>query len=195
MKEIKTIVAENLTKLRIKKNYTQAEVAKAVNYTDKSVSKWENGDALPPIDTLKELSDFYGVTLDYLVTDEPKESFDKIFTAKENIPNKIIITALAVSIVWLIATILFVYSPFIGFERPWLLFILAVPFSTVVLYVYNAMWGKRIFSFILSSAFTWSFIATLYLFFIQYTPWTIFLIGAPVQVSLFLWYQLKRTRK
>ena len=83
MKEIKTIVAENLTKLRIKKNYTQAEVAKAVNYTDKSVSKWENGDALPPIDTLKELSDFYGVTLDYLVTDEPKESFDKIFTAKE----------------------------------------------------------------------------------------------------------------
>ena len=42
MKDVKEIIAENLTMLRLKNNLTQTELAKKINYTDKSVSKWEH---------------------------------------------------------------------------------------------------------------------------------------------------------
>ena len=66
MKEIREIVSENLTELRKEKKLTQLELAEKINYSDKAVSKWENGDTLPDIETLQKLCDFYGVTLDYL---------------------------------------------------------------------------------------------------------------------------------
>ena len=50
MKDVKDILAENLTHLRQASGITQSELAKRLNYTDKSVSKWEHGDAVPPID-------------------------------------------------------------------------------------------------------------------------------------------------
>ena len=38
--DIKTTVANNLIALRKSKGLTQADVANALNYSDKSVSKW-----------------------------------------------------------------------------------------------------------------------------------------------------------
>lgn len=40
-----------ICKLREEKNLTQSELASLLDVTDKSVSKWENGQAFPRIDT------------------------------------------------------------------------------------------------------------------------------------------------
>ena len=64
---LKSIVANNLTELRKEKGLTQIQLAELFNYSDKAVSKWERGDTLPDLETLKALADYYQVTLDYLV--------------------------------------------------------------------------------------------------------------------------------
>ena len=49
MSEVKQIIGANLTELRKKKHLTQAELASKLNYSDKAISKWEHGDAVPSI--------------------------------------------------------------------------------------------------------------------------------------------------
>ena len=62
---------------------TQLELAEKINYSDKSVSKWERGESLPDIVVLKAVADLFEVTLDYLVEEEhdgkpvTKEMVDK----------------------------------------------------------------------------------------------------------------------
>ena len=195
MKEIKDIVAKNLQELRNKHGYTQGELAEMVNYTDKSVSKWEHGEAMPPIDVLKQLADIYKVTLDYLVTDSPSENFGKIYNDKKNTPNKIIITLLAMSVVWIVATILFFNGMLLTQKSFWQIFIYAIPLSVIVLIVFNAIWGRRIFTFILISIGLWATLFSLYIGFIEYNIWTIFIVGIPFQIATILWSQLRKTKK
>ena len=195
MSDIKEILAKNLTELRIKKNLTQSQLAEKLNYTDKSVSKWEHAETTPPIDVLKQLADLYEVSLDYLVSEEPDDSFDKTYNNKKNVMNKIIITILATSLVWLIGTILYVYGMVFLNESYWILFITAVPFSAIVLLVFNGIWGKRRFVFILTSVLIWSILASIYLGFIKYNIWSVFILGIPLQISVILWSLLKPNKR
>ena len=49
MDDIKNIVAKNITELRLLNNMTQMELAEKINYSDKSVSKWECGIGYPDV--------------------------------------------------------------------------------------------------------------------------------------------------
>ncbi len=60
-------LGENLKYHRTKCSYTQRELADMLGFTEKSVSKWENGSGMPNIDTLIKLSDIFGVSIDELV--------------------------------------------------------------------------------------------------------------------------------
>ena len=60
MNNVKDILAQNLIKLRTENNLTQTELAEKLNYTDKSISKWEHGETTPPIDVLKDIADLIG---------------------------------------------------------------------------------------------------------------------------------------
>lgn len=194
MNEIKEIIAQNLTKLRQSRNMTQSELADILNYSDKSISKWEHGDATPPIEVLKQLADLYDVSLDFLVTENPNEVYDKHYGAKINNPNKLIITLLAVSLIWLSAVILYVYGSLLAGQNYWILFIIAVPASVVILMIFNGFWGKSKYKSILSSIFVWTTLASIYLYFVAFNPWMIFFIGIPLQIGIILWSQLKPSK-
>lgn len=196
MENIKLIVGENLSQLRKNKKITQLELAEMFNYSDKAISKWEHGDTLPSIETLYELCNFYGVTLDYL-THKGDESSKKEFIKrndKTEYKHKIIITSLLISFVWILATIIYIYlyidAPHISFYQ---VFLWAVPISSLVLIGMNAlhMKDKRI-SFWSLSVFIWSLIISSYVQFIQYNPWPIFILIVPIQISLILWTNLKK---
>lgn len=60
-------IAENLTMLRALKGVTQEQVAKSLSVSNKTVSKWETGAAVPSIEMLAELSKYYDVTTDELL--------------------------------------------------------------------------------------------------------------------------------
>lgn len=83
MSDIKSNVAKNITELRILNNMTQMELAEKLNYSDKTISKWERGDSSPDISVLVELADLFGVTLDYLVRSENIEEAVTEHKAKE----------------------------------------------------------------------------------------------------------------
>lgn len=61
---------EKLKELRNSKGLTQEELAAALFVSRTAISKWESGRGYPSIDSLKEISSFFSITLDELVSGE-----------------------------------------------------------------------------------------------------------------------------
>ena len=74
---------EKLQELRKKKGLTQEELAEALYVSRTAVSKWELGRGYPNIDSLKEISKFFSVSIDELLSGEKLLSIAK----KENKSN------------------------------------------------------------------------------------------------------------
>ncbi len=64
----------NLKKLRQEKGITQISLQMKTGIEQALLSKYENGDRVPPTETLMTLADFYDVSMDYIMcrTDNPK---------------------------------------------------------------------------------------------------------------------------
>lgn len=193
MKDMKSIIATNIIKLRKENKLTQAELAEKLNYSDKAISKWERGESIPDIEILKSLADMFGVTVDYLITENAETFGDKFKLPKQNKANQIAITLLGVSLVWLIATVIYVYGNISSGNNLWTTFIWAVPLTCVVLYVFNRKWGNKNFEFYINTAFNWTLLASLYLQFLTYNIWLVFLIGIPIQVIIVLLASIRGT--
>jgi len=54
-----------MERARIKK--TQKQVAEETGITAAAICNYENGDRVPTLQTLAQLADFYGASIDYLV--------------------------------------------------------------------------------------------------------------------------------
>ena len=61
---------EKLQELRKSKGLTQEELAEALFVSRTAISKWESGRGYPSIDSLKEISRFFGMTIDELICPE-----------------------------------------------------------------------------------------------------------------------------
>lgn len=63
----------NLKLLRKSKGYTQIAVQMKTGIEQALLSKFENGERIPPTETLIKLADFYNVSIDYILcrTDNP----------------------------------------------------------------------------------------------------------------------------
>lgn len=61
---------EKLQELRKSRGLTQEELAEALYVSRTAISKWESGRGYPSIDSLKELSKFFSVTIDDLLSGE-----------------------------------------------------------------------------------------------------------------------------
>ena len=58
---------ERIRNLREDQDLTQAYIGKILNVTQKSYSRYENGDRAIPIELLSKLADFYDTRVDYLI--------------------------------------------------------------------------------------------------------------------------------
>ena len=56
-----------LKKIRVKSNLTQDEMAEKLSVTRQAVSRWENGDTTPNIETLKQISTTFDVSVNTLL--------------------------------------------------------------------------------------------------------------------------------
>ena len=57
----------NIKDIRMRKGLTQSEVASALGVSSVVYSRYENGKRQPSIDTLIQMADIFGVTVDYLL--------------------------------------------------------------------------------------------------------------------------------
>ena len=87
-------VGKRISLQRKKMGLTQNELAEKLMVSNKAVSKWERGESVPDLYVLKQLADFYGVTIDTLIS-EPKKEKPKTY---KNIPLKRIIISFSVMI-------------------------------------------------------------------------------------------------
>ncbi len=192
--EINRKIAKNLTYYRKTAGFTQAELAEKINYSDKSVSKWESGNGVPDIYTLVQLAELYGVTLDTLLGDGAP-----IRVQKKTRSLHLLIMLLCSGIVWLIATCFFVAMQLFYPGRAWwLAFVYALPASAVILLVFGVVWKYRTLNFTAVTMIVWLSLTCLYLT-IRYIGiskgttgdlgplWTIFLLGIPLQALEVLW--------
>ena len=60
-------LSEKLCALRKKAGLSQEQLAEQLNVSRQAISKWESGKAVPESDTLISISDYFHVTLDYLM--------------------------------------------------------------------------------------------------------------------------------
>lgn len=194
MEDIKETISENLVKLRKEHKLTQLELAEKLNYSDKAISRWENGEVIPDIETLMNICEVYNISLNDIVSKhENTKKLTKHYKSQQK--NKIIITLLSISLVWFVATMFFVYTKLIFNKTIWTAFIWAVPATFIISIIFNAIWGKRKFMFPLISGLTWTLIASIYIQLLSiYNLYLIFFIGIPLQIATILWSFLEPRR-
>jgi len=61
-------LSEKLQKLRKEKNWTQEELAQKLFVSRTAISKWESGRGIPNIDSLKSISEVFGISVDELLS-------------------------------------------------------------------------------------------------------------------------------
>lgn len=61
------MLSDNLAELRRRKNYSQEQVAEALDVSRQAVAKWESGKTVPDLNKCIALAELYGVSLDDLV--------------------------------------------------------------------------------------------------------------------------------
>ena len=205
--ELKKVIADNLVKFRVSAGLTQSELAQKINYSDKSVSKWERAEGTPDIFVLNELAELYGVGVgDFLLSgDESSVPFGSE-TLKLKKRKRLLINLLSVGLVWLTAvTVYFLLGVILGLAGVrshglWLTFLYAVPISGIVQTVFSALWWNTLSSLISSSVIIWGTVVSLYVTFSVFgasLPGSanIFLIAAVLQVLAVLWFVLRIIKK
>ena len=196
MKDIKTILAQNITDLRVSKGMTQLELAEQLHYSDKAVSKWERGESVPEIATLKAIADLFGVTLDHLVNEHtPEEQKEPIPDRKRRFQNRSIVTVMSAVLVWFLALLAFVVTDAVPaqVEFSWLAFVYAVPATLLLWLVLNSVWFNPRTNFLIISGLVWSGLASFHVtcWVFGWNFWKVYLLGIPVQVVIILWSRIK----
>ena len=62
-----TRIGKYLAELRNEHGFTQEELGEKIGVTNKTISRWENGHYMPPIDIFETLSKLYGVSINEIL--------------------------------------------------------------------------------------------------------------------------------
>ena len=191
MADIKHTVAKNITELRILNNMTQMELAEKLNYSDKTISKWERAESSPDISVLVEMSDIFGVTLDYLVKSENIEEAVIEHKDKDIKYNRRAISYIAEGTAWIVAVFAFIITTLIinRMTFQWLFFVYALPIVFTVKLILNSVWFNPRHNYLIISALMWSILATIHITFLYFkvNVSLVYLLGVAGQIVIVMW--------
>lgn len=199
--KLSKIIAENLTIYRKNANLTQLEVAEKLNYSDKSVSKWEQGNGMPDIFVLQQLAELYGVNVNDFLRPHV-EKLPVLPIRKDNV-NRMIVMLMATGLCWLVAVVVYVFLGLfhVNPNYTWLTFIYAIPVNFIVIIVLSSVWKFYILSTISASAIVWTGLLAIYLVLrmVRAEAYLLFFIGIPLQILVIFWfgfqYRLRKKKK
>ena len=189
MNDLKSIIASNISALRSANKMTQLTLAEKLCYSDKAISKWERGESVPDISVLKQIADLFGVTVDYLITDHSGQSAPAIADRDDPIKKRSIslfsIYIISLSGVWFLGILAYTLITLLSLPLAWVSFIACIPVSSVLLLIFNCIWGKRggrrPVNYGALSVLIWSLLLLVFVFL---PVWQLFLLGIPAQVAL-----------
>lgn len=191
MKDIKEVFAVNLNRYRKQAGLTQAELAEKLNYSDKTISKWERAESIPDVTVLTAVAAEFGISLDDLLKDGESAKPEKFVADSTDKKRKILgrnITEITITGIWLVALIFFMVIKFTLGSNWWIIFAWSVPISLLVTIIFNSVWGtdrlKK--NFILVSCFVCSIILGLFFTFLSigHNLWLIILTCIPAEMII-----------
>ena len=166
------------------------ELGEKLNYSDKTISKWERGESSPDISVLVEIADLFGVTLDYIVRADSIEDVVIERKTKETKYNRRAISYIAESGAWIVAVFAFIITTLIVGEMTfqWLYFIYALPIVLIVKLIFNSIWFNPRHNYFIISALMWSILATIHITFLYFNVNVslIYLLGVAGQIIIVL---------
>ena len=188
---LRALLAKNIAYYRRQIGLTQNELSIRINYSDKSVSKWERGEGMPDVFVLTQLADIFGITVNDLLSDIPKP------LPSHRSRQHIVVALLSVGLVWLCAMIGYFFSMLFApaASLNWMAFIVAIPVSAIVLVVFSTLWWRIWAQFLSVSLLVWGVAVTIHLFLPVRNIFLIYLVGAVLEVLVLLWYVLLFIRK
>ena len=77
-------LSEKLYELRKKGGLSQEQLAERLGVSRQAVSKWESGKAVPESDTLISISEYFNVSLDYLMKEDDSAVSEPIVDTANN---------------------------------------------------------------------------------------------------------------
>lgn len=191
MEDFKLTFASNLIRLRNDAGMTQAELGEKLNYSDKSVSKWERAESLPDAFVLQKIAGIFGVTIDYLVTGHDAwEPQSDIPPKKEFTFNTTVVMWVVLAGIWTLALLCFVILWLLG-RTEWMILISTVPVSLIASLVMNSVWNAGRYNRFLVAALVLSLILLVYLSLWRIHPWQLFLVAVPAEIVVFLSFHIK----
>lgn len=200
MDDIKSIVARNIVALRQANHMTQLDLAERLNYSDKTISKWERAESTPDIAVLIEIAQLFGVTLDYLVKAEHGDVQEVQKPAREEPKyNRKAIAYVSESVAWILAIAAFILTTLImgRVTFQYLYFVYALPAVLIVRLVFNSIWFNPRNNYYIISFLMWSILAVLHLTFLYFgiNIALIYLIGAAGQAVILLWSRIGKPKR
>ena len=196
MENLNQIFADNLIKLRKSKKLTQLELSEKLNYSDRNISKWENGSSLPTCDTLRELAIFFNVSMDYFF--EKHEEVETLDNDKESKRLKLIIIGLAMLGALFASVVCFIAFPH-SFNYSWLSFVWGTVICSIIGIVFCSIWfNKSIYLFISVSALIWTSFTGSYLTVLvtlDLNLWFLYFVCVPLQLAVICWSRMPIYRK
>ena len=199
MADIKGTLARNLTELRLLSGLTQAELGERLNYSDKTVSKWERGESTPDLAVLVEIADLFGVTLDALVRSDAIEEEAREERKTRTRYNHRAITYICEGCVLFVAIFAFILTSLIARQASWqwLYFVYALPILFVVRLVFNSVWFNPRGNYLIISMLMWSVLAAIHITFLYFGIQValIYLLGVAGQIIIVLWSFIKKPKK
>lgn len=195
MDALKQTVAKNITALRTASKLTQLELGNKISYSDKAVSKWERGEAIPDAYVLLKMSTLFGVSVDYILTPHEENEDIPMPTPKKAPINRGILTLIALVGVYTVATLAYVILHLSGIELP-IIYQYSFNVSAILLIVFNSLWGKPKYNLITVSLLVNSLIFTVYLLFLSlsYNWWELLLLCIPAETIVVLCFMLRKHR-
>ena len=178
---LRKTVAKNIAQYRKAHHDTQLDLATKLNYSDKSVSKWERGESLPDVYILSQIAELYGVSVSALI--------GEIQPPRESKPHyHMFILLLSLALTMAVATLLFSMFMICKVDYPeWMFFVYALPVCSIICIVFTSLWWGILWQGVSVSALIWTLGLSLYLSFELENVSLIFLVCAALQVLTLLW--------
>ena len=185
--DLKLVTASNIIKLRTGAGMTQAELGAALNYSDKTISKWERGEAIPDAYVLTQMSEIFGVSVDAILSshDAWEAPPEQQSVKDEKTYKAYMIMAISVLGVWTLALTVFV-SLWLNDIIWWKTFVVALPVAILTHLVLSCVFGKRKYLQYIIAFFVLSIFIMLYFLLPGETPLQLFLIAIPAEIIVFL---------
>ena len=182
--DIRNNFSKNLLSLRKSRGLSQTQLAESLNYTFKAVSKWENNETIPDISTLVAISEYFGITVDDLISNK-----DVVYISNSK-KNHRRITLSSIGICVVVPLIIYLVLLISSIPQSYLVLPFIGVCSGIVYLVFSCLWFKKIHVFLGTSLIIWSVSIAIILFMNFLYWWLIIIIAAAINLAFLPFYRV-----